>query len=446
MPDLKRSVESVHPLMIRRSRICRENSHKIDSTCTHLQETFLCPHLLRLRENEFGYHEVQSIGSYRFTQLAGNMKTQLYVPNSEKELIGGQLRKYRYDIENSNGTCLFVCRDSGSMCEAPVSRRCHSIPKAAVVSELTNGTDGMVFEFRWGVGPWLDIRMRSGASNPVDLFSSQTFRPVSVGVGDASTGRFACGAHDSHFTEIDVVQHDKLNQKKAILNAYRILLYSADQSRRYMGKSFDPRLRPKIMRSNSRNLRMEFIKHQEAARGTFPILAGRIHRVSSLWLRNEQLPDETVRSMGVKRFTFRSKLRFAASIMSEVNGCFFIVVPGSDDSHTLHVTYFLEDADSLAVDIEVISKLTRDTLDQYRSGIEVFQFLYSRSFGSIVASRLSYNNLNNIERHIIRGLIRDGSGVEALSRIFSDKINFDSVNQAPRNKNWRWRRNRFPRN
>ena len=350
-----------------------------------------------------------------------HMGTRLLIPNSHKAPSGKKLRQYEQNIRDHDNTCMFIMDVNGELCGLHSSRR-HSIPKKAVLADLKDIKDGKVLEFRWGIGSWRDLWNRSSQTNPVDLYSSETFEPPRVGISDASVGHFACGDHDDSFSPIDVAQHGVMDQTTAVLTAYRTSLYVGDLWRKYQATLHGRPMRELVRSQGGGFAMIKWAELLESSKRLAPKLESKVGKLGSAWYSREEWENSNTSIMGVHRLCFRSRLRFAASmIFSE--GCFVTVCPSSNDSHTMSISYLAEDESSLREDLERLTRIADATQVCGDYGVEVVNTLLSNGFGSMAASPHSYEELADEERETVQGTIRDSSQSQSLARIFSDKRN-----------------------
>ncbi len=349
------------------------------------------------------------------------MKTQLWIPNSEKQNFNKDLIQYQNAISKSDNICIMM-NNHGDICGKSSTVRNHSIPESAVLSNLADSKSGKVLEFRWGIKQWRDIWSRSSDVNPVDLFDTTLFEPDPIGMGDASTGHFACEDHDKLFQDIDVAQHEELSQKKAILNAYRITLYSYDQYRKYTGMVFDKQLKKRILRQNIKSLKLEFCNTNAMINNRTPILRRRLIQIGKTWLDIGQVIQNQSKVMEVTRLEFRSKLRFAASLILNSNNCFAIVCPSSNDMHTINIFYLTKDKDFIPYAISDLTRMAEDTHSCCSYSVEMVKALLSNSFGSLVSSPDSYEGLTQRERNAIQSVIPNKNTTDLLYRMLNEKF------------------------
>ncbi len=342
---------------------------------------------------------------------------QWRVLDRQKAGADDKLSSYQRQIADHDNTCLFVIDEEGRRCRAPAIKG-HSIPESPVLKPLRDDIDDKVLEFRWGMGAWRNLFMRSNVEDPVDLASSEKFTPLRVGTGDASVGRFTCERHDGHFNCIDVAQHDIPSGETAFLLAYRTLLYSYDLWRKYYAATFSDPIRLLVRNQGNRESKVRYVQLRELGKRLNPRLDFQVSRFGSFWYSREALKHGNLKLVAT-RLSFRSRLRFAASVMVDARA-FATACPGKGDLHTLIVLWLAEDELTVRRDIDRLTSLVDAPHGEGAYGVRIACELLSNWFGSMAASPDTYDGLTDSERLAIQETIRDSNQAQNLAEIFAD--------------------------
>ena len=344
-------------------------------------------------------------------------KRQWWIADRQKAATDKKLVPYQQQIERHDNTCLFGIDEHGERCRAPASKG-HSIPESSVLKPLRDSKDDKVLEFRWSMGDWRDLWKRSSQEDPVDLVSPEKFMPLRVGTGAASVGHFSCGQHDGDFKPIDIAQHDLPSGRATFLLAYRTLLYSYDLWRKYRAAVLSDPLKLLVRKQGTSKSNVKYLQLRTLAKNLHPRLDFQVSRFGSIWYKKEPLKNANLNFVA-RRFSFRSRLRIAASVMFDTSA-FVTVCPIGEDVHTMIVLWLAEDELPVRKAVECLTALADTTRVQDGYGVRIACELLSNWFGSMAASPDSYDSLTDTERQAIQETIRDSNQAQNLSEIFTD--------------------------
>ena len=158
------------------------------------------------------------------TEISGTevwMSTHFFVADSQKDRFNKNVQHLQQEAVDHDNTCLFAIDESGTLC-GQSAVRCHSIPRASVLTQLCDEVDGKVLDISAGLDLWRHAWNKTNQANPIDISSTTTFEPRRCGLNDASVGRFACARHDKTFAPIDVEPHNFEDGRASFLNSMLI--------------------------------------------------------------------------------------------------------------------------------------------------------------------------------------------------------------------------------
>ena len=338
----------------------------------------------------------------------------LWIPNSRKGEVGKRLEDIKR-VEDSKGRCLFVIDEKGRACGKPVYNNCHVIPKSSVLEQLKEDSSGKVFELRWGVNKLEHYFISSNEANPIDLNAPDTFEPQLVGTGDACVRWFACKPHDDEFGLTDAREPDFSDPTTRFLGAYRAALYAADLSR--LGTSLFRRWDKEILRSQYKQLRVQWIENRETLTMGIPRAKSIATRLGKIWYayktRGEFDPD----IVSGQLLSFRSRLKFAACLFYG-KGIAAIVFPVGEDRHKMGVLHLAEDSDSVKEDKERLTQMSDVSEHSSNYGVDVVEGLMTNGSGIVAASPESYRGLPDGERRTVKRLVARNSAVDRMVNSF----------------------------
>ena len=333
------------------------------------------------------------------------------LPDQAKGKFNETIRGLERRIEGRENTCMFVIGENGELC-GQSAVRWHSIPRASVLARLRD-KDATVLEFLWGMTSWRDIWSRS---NSVDLESSRGFEPRRTGIYKASVAHFACELHDKTFAPIDVAQHDSLDGQVPFLAAYRTALFVNDRWRKY-GVFLYELAKTVVGEQENTQIQKEWrklVKNQKKANN---VLTKQADKLGRIWYSGQS----SHRGIETCLLRFRSKLRFAASVMMGTTSPYVTVWPEEGDAHSMIIAYHRSDRSSARRHVKYLKELADTSKKEDGYGVEVIGELLAHGFGSIVASPSSYQSLALEKQDIMRSRIHKLSQADLLQRIFQSR-------------------------
>ncbi len=346
----------------------------------------------------------------------------MQLPNQSKQEANERVRQIERNVAAYDNTCMFVLDETDERCGKPAVK-CHSIPRKSVLTRLRNA-DNYLLEFRWNINSWRDVFNQDG---PVDLSSPKAFRPSKVGILEASTGYFACKEHDQKFRPIDVPELDISDNRTPILTAYRIALFVNEQWRKYirfLGQEVEMRLR----NSNNRHARIEWYKLKAKQPSITSMLNGNLEKLGEIWHKGETSYIDVEAHL----VQFRSRLRFAATVIVGSVGLYATVFPRANDWHSMLLSHHRDHGQAEYEQIEELNNLAKASVSNDNYGVEMVAQLLSDGFGSVIASDRSYSDLTDGQREDLQELIRKSSQPELLNELFSSSRSPSSASTLSR--------------
>ena len=340
------------------------------------------------------------------TEMSGTevwMSTHFFVSDSKKDRFNKKVRHFQQEAVNHDNTCLFAIDESGTLCGQPAVR-CHSIPRASVLTQLRDEVDGKVLDISAGLDLWRHTWNKTSQANPIDINSTTTFEPRRCGINDASVGHFACATHDKIFAPIDIEPHNFEGGRTSFLNAYRPFLYVYDLWRKY-GVFLHDKIRLTVRERHNKFATLEYAKRCESKKNIDHELQNHARKLGNIWCNNDTLWFDEPDLAATQIYNFRSELKFAASLMIGVSGLCVTVCPGQGDLHSMILSYLTEDCAAVNRQIEPLKELAYASQVSDDYGVKMMTELLSIGFGSMAASPLSYTMLNNDKSEAIKQCI-----------------------------------------
>lgn len=348
------------------------------------------------------------------------METNLYVSDDGKDGFNKKVQYFEHIASSHDNTCLFAINEDGALCGEPAVR-CHTIPRASVLTSLSDESDGKVLDIRGWFDLWRHAWNKSSYTNPMNMRSSEAFEPRRRGIGDASVGRFACKQHDLIFAPIDVSLHSIEDGMSSFLSIYRTALFIQDLWRKY-GVFLRNQIGPTVKRSNNKFAVLQYAKLSESAKRNTHELYRHTRRLGNIWCSRHTLqPDEPANAV-TQAYDFQSKLKFAASVMVGTDGPYVTVRPGEGDLHRMMLSYLAEDRFAINERIEALRGLADGLRVGNDYGVKMITELLSCGFGSVAASPRSYAMLSEDESDAIRHCIYSQSQPQIVRGIVTSGL------------------------
>ena len=328
-------------------------------------------------------------------------------PNKNQlERVKPEVKKGHQAIHGFPGRCLFVTGNDGETCQASVVKG-HVITEGTVLEKLKDVPSGKVMELRWGANQWQHLLSSSDEEHPLNFQDPLIYKPPRLGKGDACTGRFSCLEHDQVFGKyIDPENRNLKDPKVLFLIMFRSVLFY-----RYltdMADSVIDQFQVGVMRSNDVGLRMTWVTNKQDLTSVTQWIQPLSIEMSKNWYRNEGTqvwPSEAVLTDDLE---FRSKLRFAASIIYHTNKGHLIsitVLPLEQDRHRMLVVIPPSETVLVQPVLRPLVEMAVDSLREPGIGIQLLHNLMSQGTGIAAADPNSYEELNDSDRRTINGAV-----------------------------------------
>ena len=339
-----------------------------------------------------------------------------WIERSGKVKLHGFTMGFQRVFDQYVGRCHFVIDAKGGICGRPVYERRHVISRASVPDLLKDKRSGKILEMEWHVAEWQRLYLGSDEEHPINLADPATFSPRAVGTHDACTRPLACGLHDPEFHSLDIANPDFSDPNVRLQALHRIVLCGLDL--RLHEKSLLNNWRRTVMRNSSLSQRVLWLKRIEENKTALCMAWNTSLFLGKAWyavnLTRESDPGLTTGQV----LGFRSKLRFAASVLSK-DGAAILVFPEEEDIHKMVVMYPTRMADSLRADCELVicASGISQTDDNY--GVDVLEAILGNSSGMVAASPESYSRLQESQRLRINRVMYDSFGMGPLLEALS---------------------------
>lgn len=341
------------------------------------------------------------------------MKMQHWVPDPRKSEVENLLKPVKRE-ERRRSTCLFVVDENGRRCGSPVETNCHVIPKSSVLEELKDKSSGKVLELLWGVARWGYFYITSSMSNPINFGDSDSFEPQHVVTNDACVRWFACKQkgtdHDGQFNPVDVIEPDFEDPLIRLVCMYRAVLYESDLCR--LGQRFLGQYDKEVWRRPDGELHVRWHRLQSSVLSRAQWTEDAANRLGKIWLKRDTQDWQHTDVVSGEVLSFRSKLKFAASVYHYGKGMVVAVYPDNEDRHKMAVLHLSEDAESVCADKEWLIELASATEDSPDYGVDVLRELMTNGAGAVAASPQSYSGLSDEEKNTINQMVARASGAE----------------------------------
>ena len=115
---------------------------------------------------------------------------------------------------------------------------------------------------------------------------------------------------------------------------------------------------------------------------------------------------------------FRSKLRFAGCVFYGKNTA-ISVFPTQGDWHKMAVLYLTNEAAQAGEDIEHLAGVTQSSKESDDYGVTVTKELIEKGWGTLAASPLSYDGLDEQDRSTLKRLAAEHTGGMGMLKSFA---------------------------
>ena len=272
--------------------------------------------MLRLRRHGAGlYHELRHQVRDWAVGVAMNARKRHFIPKKNKAEANKRNRAMLKRFAEYRPECLFVTDAAGQFCRIPTVAS-HTIPNAKVLDPMKGrddrGRDGRVLEMIWGEAAFSHLFISSSEEHPMDL-TVEGFKPISRGIGDASTGKFACKCHEIQtFGPIDVSEPDFTDPEVLFLCEYRAYLYAYSHLLR--AKWMVSQWNREIMRDRNVTRRIQWLRRSKQIDNLLPQTEAVVSRLGGLWYGKPGSANITPQVVSGEVIYFRSSLKYAACL------------------------------------------------------------------------------------------------------------------------------------
>ena len=349
------------------------------------------------------------------TGVNRKMEYPMGVKKSGKQQIHRFMQDFQKVFDECKGRCHFVIDKEGTFCGEIVRERGHVISRTSVLDKLKDEKSGKVLEMEWHVAEWRRLFLASDDEHPVDLADPATFELRRVGTRDACTRRFACKPDDDKFKLLDDFEFPNFDDPTVRLMAvHRTVLGGLDlrrQERTLLQAWHSP-----VMRGSSRHQKAEWLKQIEGNRSGLRKALEAVQFFGKAWYTPQSSGAADPDLISVQVVSFRSRLKFAASMLSGA-GAAVMVFPGGTDLHQMVLLYLTEEADRVRPDCERLVQVSNVSRKGDSYGVGVLDTMIRNGAGMVAASIASHDRLDEEDRLKINHAVYESLGICSLLHI-----------------------------
>ena len=339
------------------------------------------------------------------------------VKRTGKRQIHRFMQDFQTVFDQYEGRCHFVTDEKGTFCGETVRRR-HLISRSAVLEKLKDEKSGKVLEMEWHVAEWRRLFLASDEEHPVDLADPATFELRRVGTRDACTRWFACKPHDDKFKLLDDFDDFEFpnfdDPTVRLMAVHRTVLGGLDLRRQE--KTLLQAWHSPVMRGSSRHQKAEWLKQIEGNGSALRKALEAVQFFGKAWYTAQSSGAADPDLISVQVVSFRSRLKFAASMLSGA-GAAVMVFPGGTDLHQMVLLYLTEEADRVRPDCERLVQVSNVSRKGDSYGVGVLDTMIRNGAGMVAASIASHDGLDEEDRLKINHVVYESLGIGSLLHV-----------------------------